>query len=123
MDIKDLMKPVYILDKDIPLAEAADIMSSKGFSSIVYVKDKRIAGIITERDLLKNFDKEGTVSQIMTKKVITIDSDSDVEEALDLMKKYEIKKLPVIEKGKLVGIIKLIDIARHVDEVDEDFFF
>jgi CBS domain-containing protein len=123
MLVKELMKQAYTIEKDIDLAEAAEVMSSKGIGSLIFLSNGNIKGIITERDLLKNFNKVGKVSKVMSKKVITIKSEADVATALDMMKNYKKKKLPVVEKKKLVGIINLIDIATNADEVGEGFFF
>ena len=117
------MKEAVITSKDIYLDEAAKLMSSKGMTSLLFISDKKLKGIITDRDLLKNFNRKGRISSIMSKKVITIDSQDDVQSALDIMKKYNKKRLPVVEKGKLVGIIGLIDIARNADELEDGFFF
>ena len=123
MQVRELMREAIIIRKDIPLYEAARLMSSKGMNSLLFISDKKLKGIITERDLLKNFNRKGRISSIMSKKVITIDSQDDVQSALDIMKKYNKKRLPVVEKGKLVGIIGLIDIARNADELEDGFFF
>src|SRR3989344_6023527 len=123
MKVKELMKEAYIIDKDISLNDAASIMSSKDVSSLIlYIKDD-IKGIVTEKDLLQNFGKKAKISEIMTKKVLSVDSESEVSAALAMMKEFKKKKLPVIEKGKLVGIINLIDIAINSDEIGDDFFF
>jgi CBS domain-containing protein len=123
MKVKDMMREAYIIHRDIPLFRAAKLMSSKGINSLLFVYKKKLKGIITERDLLKHFNKRGTISRIMSKKVITIDSEEDIGAALELMRKYNKKKLPVTQKDKLVGIINLIDLAQNADEVGEGFFF
>jgi len=123
MQVKDLMKQAHIIHKDISLQEAARIMSSEGISSLLYVPKDKLSGIITERDLLKNFNKQGVISKIMTKKVITISSEEDIHTALDMMRNYNKKKLPVVEKGKLIGVLNLVDIASNSDEIGEGFFF
>lgn len=117
------MREAIIIRKDIPLDEAARLMSSKGMNSLLFISEKKLQGIVTERDLLKNFNRKDRISNIMTKKVITIESQEDVQTALEIMKKYNKKRLPVVEKGKLVGIIGLIDIATNADEIGDGFFF
>ena len=62
MLVKDLMKNAYTIDKDISLKEAAGIMSSNGYGSLIFVEEGKIKGIITEMDLLKNFGKEENIS-------------------------------------------------------------
>ena len=123
MIVEDLMKHPYVIDKDISLREAAKIMSSKGIGSLLFISGNEIKGIITERDLLKNFNKNVQVKKVMVKDVRTIESNRGIEEALGVMRENGIKRLPVVENKKVVGIITLIDIAIHLDEIDEEFFF
>ena len=124
MKIKDLMHQAFVIDKDIPLGDAAEIMSDKEIGSLIYVQDGEISGIVTERDLLKNFDSKKKVSQVMSKDVVTVSLDTRAEEALDLMRDNKIKRLPVVDSnGKLLGIVTLTDLATHFEEIGEDFFF
>jgi IMP dehydrogenase len=124
MKIKDLMRQAFVIDKDISLSDAAEIMSDKEVGSLIYIQNGDISGIVTERDLLRNFDSKKKVSQVMTKEVITIGLDTRAEEALDLMRDNKIKRLPVVDSsGKLIGIVTLTDLATHFEEIGEDFFF
>ncbi len=123
MRVKELMNIPFVIDKNISLSEAAKIMSSKRIGCLLFVSGDKIKGIVTERDLLKNFSKESKFFTIMKREVITIDSAEDVESVLEIFKENNIKRLPVTEKGKLVGIITLTDIAAHVEELEGDFFF
>jgi CBS domain-containing protein len=91
---------------------------------LVAVDNGEIIGILTERDLLKRVletcknPKETKVSEIMTKNVIVGDPDMQLIEATRLMFENKVKKLPIVEGDRLVGLITLTDIARatHVDE-------
>ncbi len=124
MQIKEMMKRPYVVDKDISLMDAAKIMSSKGIGSLLFVSKGQAKGIITETDLLRNFGKNKKISQIMSKNIITISPDASLDEALKLMKENKIKRLPVIDdKKRLSGIISMTDIAANIDKVDGDFFF
>ena len=124
MKIKDLMRQAFVIDKDISLSDAAEIMSDKEVGSLIYIQNGDISGIVTERDLLRNFDSKKKVSQVMTKEVITIDLDTRAEEALDLMRDNKIKRLPVVDSsGKLIWIVTLTDLETHFEEIGEDFFF
>ncbi|MEM4271736.1 MAG: CBS domain-containing protein [Candidatus Pacearchaeota archaeon] len=123
MLIRDVMKQPYVIEKDLSLREAAKIMSSKDIGCLLFVSDRTIKGILTERDLMKNFDKNSKVSNVMSTKIISIGPDETLDKALELMRNKKIKRLPVIENGKLVGIITLTDLAQHFEDVEEDFFF
>jgi CBS domain-containing protein len=123
MLVKDLMKKPYASEKDMNLSDAARIMTSKGIGSLIFVDKGKVKGILTERDLLKNFGKGVKAHKAMSKAVITIGPEEDVNKALETMQNNKIKRLPVIDNKLLVGIISLTDIATHADEIGEDFFF
>ena len=123
MKVKELMKQAYVLDKNLNLSEAAKIMAGKNIGCLVFVSGKKPKGIITERDLLRNFGKNAKVTEVMSKNLITIGPDEELQEALDLMNKNKIKKLPVIEDGEIIGIISATDLLANVDDLEGDFFF
>lgn len=122
--IKDLMKKVVSTEKDLKLKEAAKIMSRMRIGSLILLKDKNIVGILTERDVIKNISKlNKKISKIATRKVITAESDKNIDYAAKLMAKNKIKRLCVVEKGKLVGIITATDIIANSDVLNEESFF
>jgi len=124
MQVSDLMKNVCAIDKVISLSKAAQIMSSKRIGEIVLLNGDKIKGIITEDDLVRNFGSDKNVKDVMTVKVITISGNEGLDKALSIMNMNSVKRLPVIgDSGKLVGIIRLLDIARNVTELDDEFFF
>jgi CBS domain-containing protein len=96
--------------------EACDLMAKNRIGSLVVVKEGKMIGILTERDVLqvvaRGLSPETTqVADVMTTKVVTIGPDHSVEDAVDLMAKHQIKKLPVIEDDKLIGIVTASDIV------------
>jgi CBS domain-containing protein len=124
MLIKDVMRQPYVIESDIGLDQAAKIMSDKKIGCLIMVKGSKIRGIITERDLLKNFSKHDKISKVMSQSVITIEPKQTLQEAYELMKENSIKRIPVInDQRDIVGIITLTDLAAHMDEFDESFFF
>jgi CBS domain-containing protein len=125
MRARELMvKNVITLEKDVSVQDAARMMNENGIGCLVAVDNGEIIGILTERDLLKRVletcknPKETKVSEIMTKNVIVGDPDMQLIEATRLMFENKVKKLPIVEGDRLVGLITLTDIARatHVDE-------
>ena len=121
MKVKELMKTVHTISSNISLSEAAKIMSSRDVDTIIFMDKKKILGIMTENDMMENFSKGKTVKDVMIDKVITIDANERVEDALEIMKKRKIKHLPVVDAGELVGIVCMEDIALHSEELEEDF--
>lgn len=124
MIVKDFMEKVYTIEKNIPLSKVAQIMSNKNVGEIVFYNDGKVKGIVTRDDLIKNFDKKKNFVDVMTTKIVTINEGETIDDALELMNAKSIKRLPVMNaKGEMVGMVRLIDIARHADELEEDFFF
>ena len=117
------MKRPLVVEKDISLTEAANIMGAKGIGSLLFVSKDKIRGIVTERDLIKNFSKHEKISQIMTMKVVTAEPDESLDRAAEIMRSNKIKRLPVVSGGKLVGIITLTDILANFEALEEEFFF
>lgn len=117
MQVKQAMtKQVLVTSPDFSVRSAAKIMAEQRVGSLVVQQDDKIVGIITELDIIWKVvanDKDPnttTVEEVMTKKVITIRADQTLEEASALMVEHKIKKLPVLEKDKLVGIITATDL-------------
>ena len=121
MKVKEIMQSAFIVEKDVSLKDAAKIMSDKGIGSLLVVFNKKLKGIVTEKDLMRNFGKDKKISEIMTKNVITIEPNENIETALSIMMDKKIKRLPVTKNDSLIGIISIPDIAAHADEVAEDF--
>ena len=122
MKVSELMKKAIVVEENISLRNAAKIMSEKAIGSLIVVKGEKIAGIITERDILKNVNQlNSKLSQTMSKNVITISPKKSIDEAASLMSESKIKRLPVVDNGEIVGIITATDIIVHSDALNEDF--
>lgn len=122
-EISKIMNKAFIVDDNVTLKSAAKMMSDKNIGSLLIVKDGKIKGIITERDILKNISKLNLkVSLVMSKKVITIEAEEKIEEAIGVMSENKIKRLPVMQDGKLAGIITATDIIAHAKEINEEEF-
>jgi len=111
--VREIMRsPVYVIEEDKTIDEAAKMMAQHEVGSLIVVdKENKPVGIVTERDLVRRvmvknlLPSEVKVKQVMSKPLITIPPDITVNEAARQMGKAGVKKLVVIDKGKLVGII------------------
>jgi len=119
MDVKEVMvKDVISIHADATVKEAVELMNKNEIGCLIVAKKEEAVGIVTERDVLKRVvsesrDPEVTkVSEIMSKPLIVGGPDMYVEDAAKLMFKRNIKKLPVMKNGRLVGLVTLSDIAR-----------
>ncbi len=110
--IRDIMNhsPVMISRKASVL-DASKEMKSEKVGSIIVVEDGKPIGILTESDILRKIvaeeknPAEVTVDEIMNSPVIVIEPDSGIEEAVRLMGKHRIRRLPVVKDGKLMGMV------------------
>jgi CBS domain-containing protein len=128
MHIKAIMKKAITVRKDTVLKDAIQLMVSKGVGCLIVADGNKIEGILTERDALKQISKDidnlnQSVSKFMTEDIITVDAKNDLEFAADIMTERKIKKLPVTENGKLVGIITSTDLIANADEIDDFSLF
>lgn len=119
LKISDVMiKEVITIDENATVKEAAEIMNKFEIGCLIAVRKGKAMGIITERDLLKRVVAEARdanktkVKEIMSSPLVVVEPNMDLEEAARLMFQMKIKKLPVVEGKRLVGLVSLTDIAR-----------
>jgi len=119
MDVKDIMvKEIVTVDPTTRIRDAVELMNKNEIGCLVVMKKGKPVGIMTERDVLKKIvcgskDPEQTrVSEIMSKPLIVGKVDMDWLEAVKLMLNRNIKKLPILDGERLVGLVTLTDIAR-----------
>lgn len=119
--VRDIMtKEIIMIDGSDTALEAAKMMSEKGISSLFVVKDGDPVGIVTERDFIKKVCAKELpiadvkVSDIMSKILTTADPETPIEVAVQRMVNHKIRRLPIIERGKIVGIITVTDLAKHL---------
>ena len=108
---------VITLSSDKSIVNAAKLMQEKNIGGLVVVDNNKPLGMITERDLLSVISKDlqpntVKVKDIMSSPIISISPDTSIIEAAKLMSENKIRKLPVKEEGKLIGIITAEDIVK-----------
>jgi CBS domain-containing protein len=124
MNVSKMMNPIATIGEDITLKEAAKIMSREGIGSLVLLNKRTPQGIITERDVIKNITKiNENISKFINKKLITISPNASIDEAADVMAEKKVKRLIVVKKKKLKGIITATDLIANADEFNEDMEF
>ena len=113
--------PAITISPTATVFEAIKIMAEKRIGSIIVTEGEEIKGIFTERDLIskvlvKELDpKKVTIREVMTPApLVTITPDAEISEAALLMVRKRIRRLPVIEDGKLVGILTAADLYYRV---------
>ena len=118
--VSDIMtNKVITVDASATVFETVSKMVRSGVGCIVVVEEGAVVGIVTKGDVLKRgtlkgIDPKSTpVKKVMSRKIVTIGKDASVEEASHLMSEKKVSKLPVLEVGKLIGIITSTDIIRR----------
>jgi len=116
-------KPDQIVQTVAPTAsvfDAVKLMSEKNIGALLVMQGERIAGIVTERDyarkiiLMGRTSKETPVSDIMTSEVMYVRPDQTSDECMALMTENRIRHLPVVDHGKLIGLISIGDLVKDI---------
>lgn len=124
MYVRDIMtKDLVIANTDDTVLDIARLMAHHNIGCIPIVeKGQKVLGIITDRDIVLSMAKynkslgQTLVSDIMTKNVYSVKPEAEVEQALMLMKRQQIRRLPVIDNDILVGMVSLGDFAVYDDK-------
>lgn len=128
MRVRDLMtRTVITAPPDMPVLEARQLMQQKGIRHLMVTDGERMLGIVTDRDIRLNLPSPATslsvweinyllarltVDRVMSTPVITVNSDREGREAARLLVDHKIGALPVVDGGRLVGIITETDLLR-----------
>ena len=110
------------IEADKPVAYAAKMMKEEDVGLAPVVEGDRLVGTLTDRDIVVRVVAEGknpeevSVREVASTDVVTIDPQQDLAEALQLMASKQVRRLPVVEDGRLVGVIAQADVAREADE-------
>jgi CBS domain-containing protein len=114
---------VHAVTSTITIAEAVAEMNKKRVGCIVVIDEGKIVGIFTERDVLRRVVgadlnvKSVLVSEVMTKDVLSVTPQTTVEQTMTIFAEKRCRHLPVIEDGKLKGLVSIGDISRWVADV------
>ena len=105
------------------VVDAAKLMKTEDAGIVPIVDGDRVTGVVTDRDIAIHVVAEGkdqhstTIGDIASSNLVTVDPDQDLDEALRLMARHQVRRLPVVEEdGRLVGILAQADVAREGDE-------
>lgn len=126
MRVKDCMgiKTVVQATLDVNVTKIAELMNDNHVGCIPVCNEETVVGLVTDRDIVTRaiagkLDCNNTkVSDIMNTKIIKTTPDTDICEALETMKKNQIRRLPVIENNKIVGILSIGDISQNFNELE-----
>ena len=124
LKIKEIMTTdVRSISANDSISEAVNIMKQLDIGAVPVLDNSLLVGIITDRDIVlrgiaAGKSMEESVSTVMTKDITTVTPDMDVHKAADLMASKQIRRLPIVENGRLVGIVSIGDMA--VEDIFEN---
>jgi CBS domain-containing protein len=104
------------------VVEAARLMRQEHIGSLPITDDEQLVGMITDRDITTRVVAEAadlemaSVGDVYSRDPISVEPDKDLEEALQLMARHQVRRLPVVEHGRLVGIVAQADVALGENE-------
>ena len=123
--VKNYMrKDISTISTEASATEASKTMSAGKVGYLITLEKGRPAGIVTERDLVlkvmaeERDPKRAKVSECMSSPLVTIDPDSHIEEAVELMKKHGFRRLPVVKNDIIYGIFTARDLVDHFEEFE-----
>lgn len=110
---------VETVNPSVTLGEVARLLAAKRIGAVLVMEGSRLAGILSERDIVKAIGHSGvealdrTAREVMTSRIVTCDLNDSVDELMDRMTEGRFRHLPVIENGELAGIISIGDVVKH----------
>ncbi len=118
---------IIACDVTTPVSDAVGILASKRIGALPVLRDGRVVGIVSERDVIYRLADHGghcldlPVEQIMTSPAVTVEPATTVDEALSLMTRRRFRHFPVVENGQLIAFISIGDLVKHkMDEVQHE---
>jgi CBS domain-containing protein len=118
--LADKGSELVTITPDVDVLSATRKMNQHKIGALIVMDDRRIAGIFTERDLLQRVigeersPSEIQVGEVMTREVVCITPDTDIEELSEIMRVRRIRHIPVCDEGRLLGMVSIGDVnAMH----------
>jgi len=124
MKVSDILQGkgniIYSVTGDVTVYEAIKLMGEKNIGALVVLEGDQLNGIISERDYARKIvlkgklSRETLVKDIMTQEVITVSPEDSIDKCMELMSSKHIRHLPIIDSGKVVGMISIGDVVNAV---------
>ncbi len=122
--VRDVMdKKVYVLDENKTCMDAIKLMLDKKVWSVVVSRQGLPVGVVTERDIIRRVIAKGRdvekvkLGEIMSSPLITVPPDEPIGRAMELMARNEIRRVYVVEEGKIIGRVTQTEAFRHILDV------
>ncbi|TAN42501.1 MAG: CBS domain-containing protein [Nitrospirae bacterium] len=131
--IKDILKDkgleVISVDSTVTVDTAVKKMMERNIGAILVYEEGNFVGMFTERDVLKCWVNKGAfdkvvIKDVMTKDLLIITPEDDIDYAMSIMTNKRIRHLPVIDKGRMVGLVSIRDVVKyHVGQLESEVHY
>ena len=128
--VNDILKikghDVWSIAPDASVYDAIHLMTDKKVGALTVIEDSKLVGMISETDYTRNVILKGrssqntSVKEIMTTQVLYVQPEQDIEDCMALMTEKRTRHLPVLNEGKLIGLISIGDVVKSI--IDEQQF-
>ncbi len=127
--IQEIMqeRPIYSVNRDQTVAETVRYMAEKNVGAVPVLKEDRLVGVFSERDVIKRVLARGldpatiNVGDVMTTKLVVAQADESFESCLAKMRKAHCRHLPVVQADRLIGVVSLRDLLMiDLDEKERN---
>src|SRR3990167_6431064 len=114
------IKQTFTVHPTTKVLEALKLMSEKGVGALLVLDNIRLVGVVTERDyarkvvLMARSSQTATVSEIMSSDILTVNPDNTIDECMELLTNNRVRHLPVMDEGRLIGVISIGDVVKTI---------
>jgi CBS domain-containing protein len=122
--IRDIMtKQIMAVPRTSPVSQAISLMATHNISCVVVTDNGQPVGIVTERDLVKRIlaakknPNRVKVHEIMTPNLVTVAAESSLPDAMDIIEGMHIRRLPVVDRTGIIGLVTLSDIVKEAQTI------
>jgi CBS domain-containing protein len=130
MKVSDILKGksnnIYSVNGQSTVYEAIKLMGEKNIGALLVMEADKLAGILSERDYARKVvlkgkaSRETQVKEIMTENVLTVTKEDTIETCMTIMTEKHIRHLPVVENGKVLGMVSIGDVVNGIIESQKE---
>ncbi|MBL0182593.1 MAG: CBS domain-containing protein [Chitinophagaceae bacterium] len=130
MKVSDILKAkgnhIYSVSGEISVYEAIKVMGEKNIGALMIMENEKLTGILSERDYARKvvlkgkLSKDTLVKEIMTENVLSVTPEDGIEKCMAIMSEKHIRHLPVLEAGKVLGMVSIGDVVNGIIESQKE---